>query len=65
MERFSKASLRDVLKRRIVQIERQWRFDPDNGWAQVEGKGEDANRAYGEYDAYRSLIDTFNLEECA
>ncbi len=39
-------------------IEGKWGFDPHNGWAQVDGRGEEVNRDYGAYRAYLELIDS-------
>lgn len=46
-QRFSKSKLLADLQRLMEQ--RQGSFDPKNGWSQVQGKGERANRDYAEW----------------
>ena len=60
-ERFSKATLAGHLTRRIDYLGKEWNFDPGNGWNQVKGKGEEANRAYGEWECARRLMERFDL----
>lgn len=60
-DRFSKAKLTAYVIRRRAELEQEFGFDPDNGSKQVEGKGEAANRAYGEYDSLANLMDVFSL----
>lgn len=47
--RFSKMKVARVLARKISALIKEHGFDPDRGWEQVEGKGEEVNRAYGEF----------------
>ena len=62
MERFSKAALARFVWKRIELLEKApYKFDPGNGWAQVIGKGEEINRAYGEYYMLRLMLDAFDL----
>jgi len=37
-------------------------FVTSNGWAQVDGKGEQANRDYGRWEALMELATEFDLE---
>lgn len=60
-ERFSKATLGSYVWRRILRLEKQWSFDPRNGWAQVEHRPAEANRAYGQYAALRTMAAEFVL----
>lgn len=55
MARFSKQLLLSHLDAQILELQDEYKFDPMNGWAQVEGKGEERNRKYGEYDALLRL----------
>ena len=36
-------------------------FHRDKGYSQVEGKGEELNRLYGEYNHLREMAEKFNL----
>ena len=54
--RFSKKLLKNWLEERFFEIQKNRRFDQGNGWAQVDGKGEEANRAYGEWRAYEIVL---------
>jgi hypothetical protein len=60
--RFSKAMVGAWIAERRKALEKQYRFNPQNGWAQVEGKGEVVNRAYGEYDGLLGIAEAFDLE---
>jgi hypothetical protein len=57
MERFSKKTLAQFLVKEIAQHS----YDADNGRAQVKGRGESRNLEYGRYEAYRDLMDRFEL----
>lgn len=70
MVRFSKAILAKYI---VDHIKPGWlspegdddeklKFNPDHGWAQVEGKGEDVNRAYGSFRALLDLAEEFGLD---
>lgn len=59
--RFSKATLLQHCQLHIDRLTREFRFDRNNGWKQVEGRGEAVNRAYGKYEALSDVIDIFNL----
>lgn len=45
------------LKNSIEWYEKQCDFVADNGWNQVNGKGEAINRAYGEYATKISILE--------
>jgi hypothetical protein len=59
--RFSKQTVIDYIARRQSELEAEFGFDPRNGWSQVDGKGEEINRAYGEYASLSTLVDVFEL----
>jgi len=61
--RFSRAHVAAVIERRIHALQKQHRFDPDNGWAQVEGAPIETIVDYGAYDALLSLLETLGLED--
>jgi hypothetical protein len=58
MKRFNKTNLLDYLKIKVDCLQEEWDFDPKNGWAQVEKASFEKIMAYGEYDAYRGIIDS-------
>lgn len=62
-QRFCGATLAMWVSDRLDYYEATYGFTRKNGWSQVEGKGEEINRAYGEYDCCLSLIDAFSLRE--
>lgn len=55
--RFSKAAMIAKLEFLMSNLEKQYGFYRDMGYSFVAGKSEDINRAFGQYDAYRDLID--------
>jgi len=55
-KRFSKKLLTTWLERRFLDMQKANHFDQNNGWAQVQGKGEEANRLYGEWRAYEVVL---------
>lgn len=57
MTRFCKQTLLDYLNRRIEVLQSANNFDPNNGWAQVDGKGERINRDYAAWDILRSVLE--------
>lgn len=61
--RFSKATLGAEIERRILSLQEEYevKFNPNNGYAQVRGKGEEKNRAYGEFRALLDLAEHFDL----
>jgi hypothetical protein len=60
--RFSKQSLAIYLARRIRAAQKTFGFHDRSGWNQVAGKGEEINRAYGEYIADLNTMQNFNLD---
>jgi hypothetical protein len=63
--RFSKASVAAEIEARIRALREEWPsvgLDPDKGWAQVAGKGEGANRVYGEFQALCDLAERLGLD---
>lgn len=58
-ERFSRAFVLRELEIRINNIQARRSFTTQTGYKQVEGKGEEINRDYAKWDAYRSLISEF------
>lgn len=60
--RFSKASLAIYLARRIRYAQKTYGFHENSGWNQVAGKGEEINRAYGEYAADLNTFQNFDLD---
>lgn len=57
MVRFTKAAVLAFIDLTREQFEATHGFDPRNGWAQVEGRGEAVNRDYGAYSVLRDLAD--------
>lgn len=55
VQRFSKHAVVAEIARRSELIRTVWHFDPEDGHAQVIGKGEHANRAYAEFRTLRDL----------
>ena len=51
--RFNKANVLAHIWREADHIRDDYDFTDSTGWAQVHGKGEDANRAYGEWEALK------------
>lgn len=60
--RFSKAKLAKFIVNALADLEENHKFDPRNGYDQVIGQGEGANRAYGEYAALMGIADQFELD---
>ena len=61
MPRFSKAILTEYITKRLTYLEATHGFDRANGWAQVQGLGEELNRLYGEYKHLKDLAQKFGL----
>ena len=55
-----KSKIIEIINDRITELECEYGFVGGNGWAQVDGKGEKINRAYGEYDSLGWLIIEIN-----
>ena len=63
--RFSKASVAAEIARSVAALRANHptlRLDPDNGWAQVAGKDEEAHRVYGEFRALLDLAERIGVE---
>jgi hypothetical protein len=56
-KKFSKALLIEVLNSRIETMKKINKLNPNNGWAQVDKKGEAANREYGKFSTLIDLRD--------
>lgn len=56
MGRFSKGKLLNELRYRAIELGDAHGFDIDKGYSQVEGKGEEVNRAYGEWETLTTLF---------
>jgi hypothetical protein len=62
--RFSKATVAKLATSQIKQIQKDgWKFNSSNGWAQVDGRGETASRAYGRYRAFTDLLEWIRAGE--
>jgi hypothetical protein len=55
--RFSKEVIRKRLTGQIDYLEQTYGFIQRMGWEQVNGKGEELNRKYGEYEILCGLLD--------
>ncbi len=62
-EHFSKALLIKHLAKKAFYLSEEHHFTNTTGWAQVEGKGEEKNRAYGEYIGMVHVATIFDLEK--
>jgi hypothetical protein len=61
-ERFCKATVARYISNRIAVLEEKHGFQRSNGYVQVRGKGETANREYGEWRELLDLAERFELE---
>jgi hypothetical protein len=59
MARFSKKAFIAELAESIQLYELDFGFDRNDGYSQVEGKGEEINRAYGRFDMLCDLLDEY------
>jgi len=57
---FSKKSILEFLEFKLQGLIKVYGFDLNTGYAQVEGKGEELNREYGEYYFYKTLISSLD-----
>lgn len=60
-DRFSKLTLARHCFTNIQYLNQKYRFTTDNGYAQVEGKSAEINRAYGKWETLHGLVDIYNL----
>jgi len=60
--RFSKATLRAFLDAHIERIQKEQKFDPRNGTAQLRGS-QDLDRVvdYGRKEAFQTICEAFDL----
>lgn len=54
-KRFSKDNVLIHIEAKMQKLQEKWNFDPNNGWAQVEGAGFSKVMAYGEYQVLEEL----------
>lgn len=55
--RFNKHNVIDHLWKQVSELEVKWGFDPDNGYAQVKNADFHKIIAYGEYEAFKRVIE--------
>lgn len=51
------------LQERVNWIQKSYRFDRQNGYAQVQGRGEVINRVYAEWDTLNRIIEAIEGKE--
>lgn len=59
--RFSRRVVADEISRALAALYRDHDFDERDGYAQVRGRGEEINRAYGEWDALLRLSERLGV----
>ena len=57
MKRFNKQNLQDYLNHHIAKLEKEFGFDPNNGYDQVKQSDLHRVMAYGEYEALQNIYD--------
>ena len=57
--RFNKDNVLIHIELRMKHLEKKWGFNPNNGWAQVEGEPIEKIVAYGEYSGLDDLHSDF------
>ena len=55
--KFSKSLMLERLEKQIEQMEKDYGFNNNNGYSQVEHKSKELNRLYGEYTCLVGLKD--------
>lgn len=55
--KFTKAQVIATITDRMESLQKKHKFDPRNGWAQVEGKDTAVIVDYGRYDELGDLLD--------
>jgi hypothetical protein len=60
MKRFNKENTLNHLWHHVERLEKEWGFNPDNGYSQVKDADFQKVMAYGEYDGYKRVIDSIN-----
>lgn len=63
MARFNKQNVVDALYRQIEILEKQWGFDPNNGYSQIKNADLLKIMAYGEYEGYKNVVDMINYKD--
>ena len=58
--RFNKENTLNHLWHHVERLEKEWGFDPHNGYSQVKDADFHKVMAYGEYDGYKKVIDSIN-----
>jgi hypothetical protein len=53
--RFNKENLKSHISKRMMELEKQWGFDPNNGYSQVMKSDIHRIMAYGEYQGLEYL----------
>lgn len=56
--RFNKNNVQDFILARMKYYQDTYKFNYGDGYSVVIGKGEELNRAFGEYSAYRAMLDS-------
>lgn len=59
--RFSKQSVVNTLLKEHDRLIEEYHFNSDDGWSQVDGKGEEINRAYGRFTAIHDILMSIEL----
>ena len=62
MKRFNKQNVSDYLTHQITELEKQWKFDPNNGYSQVANSDMQRIMAYGEYNALQNVFDAIQYQ---
>jgi hypothetical protein len=53
--RFNKENLKSHIVKRLMELEKQWNFDPQNGYDQVKNSDFHRVMAYGEYEGLNEI----------
>ncbi len=61
-KRFSKATVLEVINHHLAGLQAIYNFDPQNGYAQIEGLPDFVQRAYGKFTAYEVLAHALGLQ---
>jgi len=62
MKRFNKENVQSYLNHHIAELEKQWGFDPNNGYSQVADSDMKRVMAYGEYEALQNVYDAIQYQ---
>ena len=62
MKRFNKENVQNYLNHHIAALEKQWGFDPNNGYSQVADSDMKRVMAYGEYEALQNVYDAIQYQ---